>query len=198
MRAPLQTRSSASAEAMLGATLELIDRGGIAAVTVAAVAQRAGTSNGALYHRFGDRSGLLAAAQDRALERIEAETAAAFATADGEADDHHAVRLLAHAALRIFAAHRPALRAFLVEVQGEPALESRTQQSAHALATTVTGWTRTRFGASETQAQAAWRMLFALGASQALFDDRQVSATPLDREALGEELARAIEAVVQR
>ena len=67
MRTPLQTRSTSSADRMLEATLELLEHGGLTSVTVAAVAQRAGTSNGSLYHRFGDRGGLLQAAQDRAV-----------------------------------------------------------------------------------------------------------------------------------
>lgn len=149
-------------------------------------------------HRFGDRAGLLRAAQERALDRIEAETAAAFAEADGEPSDDRALRILADAALRIFADHRPALRAFLVEAQGDPSLEGRTQGSAHALAGAVTGWLRARFGSSAADAEAAWRMLFALAASQALFADTQVSPGRLEREALGEALARAVEAVVRR
>src|SRR5690242_19817308 len=102
----MQTRSTSSADRMVEATLELLEAGGLQAVTVAAVAQQAGASNGSLYHRFGDRAGLLRAAQERALSAIEAETAAAFARADGEADDVRALRLLAHAALDIFARHR--------------------------------------------------------------------------------------------
>ncbi|MFC6344921.1 helix-turn-helix domain-containing protein, partial [Nocardioides hankookensis] len=65
MRTPLQTRSTSSADRMLEATLELLEAGGLQAVTVAAVAQHARTSNGSLYHRFGDRAGLLRAAQER-------------------------------------------------------------------------------------------------------------------------------------
>jgi len=54
MRTPLQDRSTSSADRMLEATLDLLETGGLPAVTVAAVAVRAGTSNGSLYHRFGD------------------------------------------------------------------------------------------------------------------------------------------------
>jgi len=196
MRTPLQTRSTSSADRMLEATLELLEDGGLASVTVAAVAQRAGTSNGSLYHRFGDRGGLLQAAQDRALTAIEEETAAAFARADGEPDDARALRLLAHAALEIFARHRGPMRAFLVEGQGESAIQARNERSSHLLATTVTRWLRSRFGASRPDAEAAWRILFALGASQALFDDAQVSLGSLGSAAFADAVARAIGAVV--
>src|SRR6478736_556481 len=138
---------------MLEATLDLLERGGLPAVTVAAVARAAGTSNGSLYHRFGDRTGLLLATQDRALGAIEAETAAAFARADGEADDVRALRLLARAALEIFARHRGPMRAFLVEGQGDPGIEARNERSSHLLASTVTGWLRSRFGAGRDDAE---------------------------------------------
>lgn len=196
MRTPVQTRSESSADRMLSATLALLETGGLQAVTVAAVARSAGTSNGSLYHRFGDRAGLLRAAQDRALGAIEAETAAAFARADGEPDDARALRLLAHAALGIFARHRGPMRAFLVEGQGSPGIEERNVRSSHLLATTVTEWLTARFAAPRPAAEAAWRILFALGAAQALFDDAQVSPGPLDADLFADAVARAVRAVV--
>lgn len=196
MRTPLQTRSTSSSDRMLEATLELLEAGGLQAVTVAAVADRAGTSNGSLYHRFGDRAGLLRAAQDRALSAIEEETAAAFARADQEADDDRALILLAQTALAIFARHRGPMRAFLVEGQGEPAIQTRNERSSHLLASTVTGWLRGRFGASRPDAEAAWRILFALGASQALFEEAQVSPGSLGSASFADAVARAVGAVV--
>ena len=198
MRTPLQTRSSSSADRMLEATLELLESGGLQAVTVAAVAKESGTSNGSLYHRFGDRTGLLLAAQDRALAAIETATAAAFARADGEPDDDRALGLLARAALAIFAEHRGAMRAFLVEGRDSPQLEERNVRSSHLLATTVTGWLRARFGTSPPDAEAAYRILFALGASRALFEDAQVSPGSVDAEAFADAVARAVRAVAVR
>lgn len=183
---------------MLAATLDLLSSGGLAAVTVAAVAAEAGTSNGSLYHRFGDRTGLLLAAQDRAMGAIETATAAAFARADAEPSDDRAVALLARAALDIFEEHRAAMRAFLVEAQGQPAFAPRTEAAAHLLASTVTSWLRTRLGATRADAEAAWRVLFAIGAARALFRDEQVSPRRLADDDLAEALARAVGAVVRR
>lgn len=180
---------------MLEATLDLLESGGLQAVTVAAVAERAGTSNGSLYHRFGGRLGLLLAAQDRALSAIEADTAAAFARADAEPDDDRALHLLARAALDIFGRHRGAMRAFLVEGQGQPETEARNVRSSHLLAATVTGWLRARFDARAEDAEAAYRILFALGASQALFEDAQVSPGVLDEQVFADAVARAVRAV---
>lgn len=197
MRTPVQARSESSADRMLAATHELLAAGGLAAVTVAAVARTAGASNGSLYHRFGDRTGLLLAAQDLALGQIETATAAAFARADGEPDDERALALLARAALDIFAEHRGAMRAYLVEAQGQPVFGARNVRSSHLLATTVTGWLRRRFGTDPTNAEAAYRILFALGATQALFDDEQVSPGRLPRARFADAVARAVGALAR-
>lgn len=197
MRIPVQSRSESSADRMLAATLDLLAAGGLAAVTVAAVARAAHASNGSLYHRFGDRTGLLLAAQDLALGEIETATAAAFARADAEPHDDRAVALLARAALDIFAEHRGAMRAYLVEAQGQPAFQERNVRSSHLLARTVTGWLRARFGTAPADAEAAYRILFALGAAQALFDDEQVSPVGLPRAAFADAVGRAIGALAR-
>ena len=183
---------------MLDATLELLGRGGLQAVTVAAVAGAAGTSNGSLYHRFRDRTGLLLAAQDRALGGIETATASAFALADEEPDDRQAIALLVRAALGIFEAHRPAMRAFLVEGQGVEEFEARNERSSHLIARTVVEWLVARFGTARADAEATYRILFALGATRALFDDEQISPGGLSPAALADAVTRAIEAVVRR
>lgn len=197
MRTPLQTRSESSADRMLAATLALLDEGGQAAVTVAAVARAAGTSNGSLYHRFGDRHGLLLAAQARALSTIEAKTATAFAEADTEPDDERAVALLAAAAVDLFVRHRGSLRAFLVDAVESEEVQAASTAFTHRLAGTVAQWLQQRFDCGVPAAQAAWRMLFALGASRALFDDDAISATPLSPGALADALGRAVLAVVR-
>ncbi|GAB2918337.1 hypothetical protein GCM10027047_14850 [Rhodococcus aerolatus] len=200
MRTPVQTRSESSSERMLAATEELLAAGGLAAVTVAAVARRAGASNGALYHRFGDRTGLLLAVEERVLHRVEAATAAAFHAAGAEPDDDAAVLQLARAALAVFADHRAAMRAFLVEARHHPdgdAFTARTVRSAHRLSVLVTEWLQHRFGCSPQDADAAWRVLYSLGAAQALVDDESVSPHPLGADDLARALARAVAAVVR-
>lgn len=197
MRTPQQLRSSASADRMLDATLALLAEGGLAEVTVAGVAQRSGSSNGSLYHRFGDRAGLLAAAHERALELVGAETAEAFARADAEPDDDDALLLLAKAALGIFARYSGAVRVFLVEAATEDAVAARNRRANHALAGTVTAWLRERFGAGAAEAEAAWRILFALGAAQALVPGDQVSPVDLARHRLARAVADALGAVVR-
>lgn len=196
MRTPQQSRSNTSADRMLEATLRLLDEGGLGAVTVAAVATAAETSNGSLYHRFGDRRGLLLAAQTRAFEQIGAETRTAFELAD-EALDDGADRLavattLTAAAFDIFTRHRGASRAFLIESRGDADHDAVSERFLHGLAAAITAWMVERLDATNAGAESAWRILFALGVSRALLDDDQISARPLPPGELARTTGRAI------
>jgi AcrR family transcriptional regulator len=57
-------------DAMLDAAEDLAVEGGVSAVTIRAVSERAGISNGALYHAFGSRGGLVGRAWVRAVRRF--------------------------------------------------------------------------------------------------------------------------------
>lgn len=63
-------------ERVLAVALEQLERGGEAAVRIDEINQRSGVSIGSLYHHFGDRDGVIAAAQLRRFSRyVEAEIA---------------------------------------------------------------------------------------------------------------------------
>jgi AcrR family transcriptional regulator len=57
-------------DAMLDAAEALAVEGGVKAVTIRAVSDRAGISNGAIYHAFGSRGGLVGRAWVRAARRF--------------------------------------------------------------------------------------------------------------------------------
>ena len=57
-------------DAMLDAAEELAVEGGVKAVTIRAVSDLAGVSNGAIYHAFGSRGGLVGRAWIRAARRF--------------------------------------------------------------------------------------------------------------------------------
>ncbi len=202
MRTPAQSRSASSADRMLEATKTLLEQGGLTAATVAAVARAARTSNGSLYHRFGDRAGLLLATQRRAYDEVVGETVAALTHAEqalaGGADATDTVTGLAGTALAIFARHHGTLRTFLVEMNGQPEFDRATEGFLHTLSTTVTRWLRDQLDADPQDAEAAWRVLFAIGAAQGLFDDGQVSPTAVDPARFTAAVARAVLAVVLR
>src|ERR1700759_1210186 len=69
-------------DAMLDGAEQLAVEGGVKAVTIRAVSERAGISNGAIYHAFGSRGGLVGRAWVRAARR--------FLTLQREAVDAHA------------------------------------------------------------------------------------------------------------
>ncbi|MCP2279380.1 TetR/AcrR family transcriptional regulator [Nocardia amikacinitolerans] len=74
-------------DAVLDAAESLAVRGGPAAVTIRAVAAATGVSNGALYHTFGSRSGVLGRAWLRAARRflaVQNELVEAAAASEGD------------------------------------------------------------------------------------------------------------------
>jgi AcrR family transcriptional regulator len=68
-------------EALLKATLELIETDGIGAVSLRKVARAAGVSPGAPYHHFPDRAALLTALADEGFRRLADTLAEAHAAA---------------------------------------------------------------------------------------------------------------------
>lgn len=68
-------------EALLTATLELIETDGIGAVSLRQVARAAGVSTGAPYHHFPDRAALLTALSDDGFRLLAAALTAAHAAA---------------------------------------------------------------------------------------------------------------------
>jgi AcrR family transcriptional regulator len=75
-------------DAMLDAAEELAVERGVKAVTIRAVSERAGISNGAIYHAFGSRGGLVGRAWVRAARRF---LALQRQTVDAEDDPIRAV-----------------------------------------------------------------------------------------------------------
>jgi AcrR family transcriptional regulator len=71
--AALQDRSRRSQQDILQAGYALLEEGGVDALTVAAVAERAGMAVGSIYRRFGDKEGLLLAIQRAFTENLQAE-----------------------------------------------------------------------------------------------------------------------------
>lgn len=66
---PLQARSRVTVDAILEATIRILDREGFDAATTTRIAEVAGVSVGTLYHHFEDRASIVDALQDREFER---------------------------------------------------------------------------------------------------------------------------------
>lgn len=114
--AALTERSRRSHQDLLEAGYALLEEGGADALTVAAVAERAGMAVGSIYRRFGDKEGLLLAIQHAFTENLQAEIT--------ERMSPERLRLLRDPAVAIaeavgaitdtFRAHEPLLRVFLL------------------------------------------------------------------------------------
>ena len=72
-------------DVILDAARALVLAGGPRAASVAAIAKASGAPAGTLYHRFGNRDGIVAAAWLRALERFQSRALAPAATRDPDA-----------------------------------------------------------------------------------------------------------------
>jgi AcrR family transcriptional regulator len=68
-KAPVQSRSRATVDAILEASIRILERDGPDALTTSRVAETAGVSVGTLYQYFGGRDSILDALQDRELAR---------------------------------------------------------------------------------------------------------------------------------
>lgn len=68
-KAPRQARSQATVTAILEATIRILEREGLEALTTTRVAEIAGVSVGTLYQYFENRDAILDALQDREFER---------------------------------------------------------------------------------------------------------------------------------
>ena len=81
LRAPKQARSQQSLDRALDATVSLLAQRGSGAFTIGDVARLSGVSTGSIYGRVASKDDLIRVAHAREMERIEVETASAFALA---------------------------------------------------------------------------------------------------------------------
>ena len=80
-------------DVILDAARALVLEGGPRAASVAAIAKSSGAPAGTLYHRFGNRDGILTAAWLRALERFQSRAMAASETEKADAAQDTAVAM---------------------------------------------------------------------------------------------------------
>ncbi len=140
-------------DVILDATRALVLAEGPRAASVAAIAKASGAPAGTLYHRFGNRNGVVTAAWLRALERFQSRALAA----DGEDPTETAVAM-AVSAVR-FAADLPEDARLLLTIRpsdlldGEPdaAFEQTLREMNAPLIERVTGLTRELYGRSSSR-----------------------------------------------
>jgi AcrR family transcriptional regulator len=126
VRAPKQARSREAWERVLEVGRQLIEEGGVAALTVTEVCRRAGISAPSLYARVDGRAGLFAAVYDRGMIEIAATEDAVFSglpRPDASAADRAADA--ANAIAAVFETHARFLRAVITQAESDPRLLAR-------------------------------------------------------------------------
>jgi len=113
--------------ALLDAALALIARNGVSALTLRAVARRAGVSHAAPAHHFGDLLGLLHALADESFEALRAHMLAAIA---GAPDAQVALRRSGVAYVDFAVANPARFRAMFHPAIGDAAAEPSAAQAA--------------------------------------------------------------------
>ncbi|MFI7586899.1 TetR/AcrR family transcriptional regulator [Spongisporangium articulatum] len=203
MRTPRQERSRASTERVLAAVLDLAAEGSLDAVTVGAVASRAGVSVGAIYGRFGDKTALVLAAQERFLatvslavgsrvvQALAPEAGAEGAEGRGDAA-RRVVRVVITAAVDAFAQHEALIRAFSAGARTHPELEKRAEAAASqvfAEVLTATGPFHDRIEHPDpaTALDVLYRMLFAT-LERRVESATFISGLPIEWSRLADEL----------
>lgn len=113
-------------EAILSAAAELFREGGLAAVTIRAVSARADASTGSIYHRFGDRAGILVAL---AAEAFQQGTLAMDRALQDHPEAEQAVRAMVLAWIDWVLEH-PDLARRVYEIPISPELDPRREELA--------------------------------------------------------------------
>jgi AcrR family transcriptional regulator len=116
----MQQRSIESMNRMLDAGEQLFSEGGSSAVTLESVIERAETSTGSFYARFGDMRGFLDSMHQRALGRLAAELEPVFARASMEDDLESALLTLISEGFEVVHRHRESTYFFAVGNSHDP------------------------------------------------------------------------------
>ncbi len=138
-RTPVQSRSTATVEAILEAAAQVFERHGYAAGTTNRIADRAGVSIGTLYQYFPNKDAILVALVERHLDEGIAVLAPVFAALE---EDPPTVRVAVErvlAGLLELHRHQPRLHRVLFEEAPRPAtlrrrLDDVTDRATDALA----------------------------------------------------------------
>ncbi|MDX6741448.1 TetR/AcrR family transcriptional regulator [Actinocorallia sp. A-T 12471] len=194
MRQPQQARSQDSAAKVLDAALEILGSQGPAGLTIAAVSELSGVSNGSIYHRFGDRRNLLVAAQDRFLAQIEDTWLSRTAAVWDIPDRDILLGRMIDVFLTVFPENRLIFQAFMLSGSDDPNLRQRGTASTRKAAREFTALLIDRFDATPEAADSAYRILWGQALSTALFTNTEVTKTPATPQTRHKHLLKALQA----
>lgn len=193
-RAPAQERSIASMNRMLDAGEQLFYEGGNPALTLEAVIQRAETSTGSFYARFGDMSGFLDAMHERVLEMLAVELEAVFAEAAAEDDLESALRTFCLGAFDIVNRHRAQTYFFAIGNSQDQKWRAMGAQFAIGSIDAFTHMMkkhlpRSSSAANKRKVDMTGRTIIAAMFQQIMFDEGELSRVTISQKKIAEELA---------
>jgi AcrR family transcriptional regulator len=196
-RTPQQSRSQESTDRMLDAALAIIAREGMAGLNIAAVSHESGVSNGALYHRFGDRQGLLVAAQDRFLSMVENDWVTVAAPLRSLHDPEKLLTRLTQAYLQLFSERRALFQAFMITEWADADLRARGAQTTKTAANLIVGLLTERFDCTPEAADTAYRVIFGQAMLLVFSTEEDTSFLRVEPRERVRHLVRGLRAVLQ-
>ena len=193
-RAPAQERSIASMNRMLDAGEQLFFEGGNPSLTLNAVIERAETSTGSFYARFGDMRGFLDAMHERVLRMLAVELEAVIEQAYAEPDLAAALQTLCTRAFDVVDRHKA--QVYFFAVGNSQDVQWRTMGSQFALgAVDSFSQLMRNYLPKPANAQAkrridiAGRMIIAAVFQQVMFDQDEISRINMSQKSVATELA---------
>ena len=130
VREPRQARSRQSFDRVLDAAVALLVERGSDAFTLVEVSRAAGVSTGSMYGRVASKDDLIRVAHAREMERISAETVAAFAVAPMDAPDHVRAEFAVRTLADLLARNAAVLSPFMLLANHDEVI-ARTGKAAH-------------------------------------------------------------------
>ncbi len=196
-RTPVQARSIESMNRMLEAGEQLFYEGGSPALTLEAVIERAETSTGSFYARFGDMHGFLDAMHERVLAMLAIEVEAVVVRAVAATDLDTALRTYCIGIYDFLGRHRAQTYFFAVgntqdahwRAVGSQFLLRNHEAFAHLVAPHLPASSK---AVVKRRIDTAGRMIIAAAFQQIMFDHREISRISLSPKMVATDLAEMV------
>lgn len=192
---PQQARSRRTQQRILEAGTALLEEGGTEALTIAAVASRAGVSVGSVYRRFGGKDRLIAGLQHAMIDQFRADIIRRFAPL--RTDPATLVASAVAGLAETFEAHARLMRVFITAGTTDPGVAqvgSEASVDAGRVFRTFLEPVVPVIGApeSELRLDVAFRLVYAACMNRVLHGERFESERPLTWRQLTDELINAV------
>jgi AcrR family transcriptional regulator len=188
-RAPVQQRSIESMNRMLDAGEQLFYEGGSPALTLEAVIERAETSTGSFYARFGDMRGFLDAMHERVLGMVAAELLPVLGKAGAEPDLESSMHRAFSGVFEVIERHRVPLYFFAVGNAHDPEWRDMGAQFTLGMNDVFTQLVQQYLpkltsAAGKRRVEMAVRMSMAAVWQQIMLDQAEFSRVSMSRKAI--------------